>query len=61
MSIGALLAFYKANEAAILTILLILSEFLGANPKVKANGIVSFILQQIRKKAVDGGAKDPTP
>lgn len=61
MSIGALLAFYKANEAAILTILLILSEFLGANPKIKANGMVSFILDQIRSKAVAGGAKDPTP
>lgn len=61
MSIGALLAFYKANEAAILTILLILSEFLGANPKVKANGIVSFVVQQIREKALKGGAKDPTP
>jgi hypothetical protein len=61
MSLGALLAFYKANEAAILTILLILSEFLGANPKVQANGILSFILQQVRKKAIDGGAKDPTP
>lgn len=61
MSLGALLAFYKANEAAILTILLILSEFLGANPKVQANGILSFILQRVRKKAIDGGAKDPTP
>jgi hypothetical protein len=61
MSIAALLAFYKANEAAILTILLIISEFLGANPKIKANGLVSFVLQQIRHKAIEGGAKDPTP
>lgn len=61
MSIGALLAFYKANEAAILTILLVISEFLGANPRLKANGIVSFVLQQVRQKAIDGGAKDPTP
>jgi hypothetical protein len=61
MSIGALLAFYKANEAAILTILLIISEFLGANPKIKANGIISFILEQIRSKAKDGGGIDPTP
>lgn len=61
MSIGALLAFYKANEAAILTILLIFSEFLGANPKIKANGVVSFVLQQIRQRAIDGGANDPTP
>lgn len=61
MSIGALLAFYKANEAAFLTILLIVSEFLGANPKLKANGIVSFVLEQIRGRALKGGAKDPTP
>lgn len=61
MSIGALLAFYKANEAAFLTILLILSEFLGANPKIKANGIVSFVLEQIRSRALKGGGKDPTP
>ena len=61
MSIGALLAFYKANEAAILTILLIISDFLGANPKLKSNGIISFILEQVRHKAIKGGAKDPTP
>ena len=61
MSLAALMAFYKANEAAILTILLVISEFLGANPKLKANGLVSFILQQVRQKAIDGGAKDPTP
>jgi hypothetical protein len=61
MSLAALLAFYKANEAAIATILLILSEFLGANPKIKANGIVSFIIMQIRQKAIGSGAKDPTP
>lgn len=61
MSLAALMAFYKANEAAILTILLIISEFLGANPKIKANGLVSFVIEQVRKKAIDGGAKDPTP
>jgi hypothetical protein len=61
MSVAALLAFYNANQAAIMTILLIVSEFLGATPKIKANGIVSFIIQQIRDKAIKGGAKDPTP
>jgi hypothetical protein len=61
MSLAALFAFYKANEAAIMTILLILSEFLGANPKIKANGIVSFVIQQVRDKAIKGGATDPTP
>ena len=61
MSLTVLIAFYQANQAAILSILLILSEFLGANPKIKSNGIVSFVLQQVRQKALDGGAKDPTP
>ena len=55
MSLAALIAFYNANQAAILTVLLIVSEFLGANPKIKANGLVSFVLQQIRQKAVVGG------
>lgn len=61
MSLAALIAFYNANQAAILTILLIISEFLGANSKIKANGFVSFVLEQIRQKAKDGGAQDPTP
>lgn len=61
MSLAALVAFYKANEGVILTLLLVISEYLGANPKIKANGIVSFILNQIRQKAIDRGAKDPTP
>ena len=61
MSLAAALAFYKANEAAILTILLIVSEFLGAVPQIKANGIVSFILEQVRNTAKTGGGVDPTP
>ncbi len=61
MSLAALIAFYNANQAAILTVLLIISEFLGANPKLKANGFVSFIIEQVRSKAISGGAKDPTP
>ena len=61
MSLAALIAFYNANQAAILTVLLVISEFLGANPKIKANGFVSFVIEQIRSKAIAGGAKDPTP
>ena len=61
MSLAALIAFYNANQAAILTVLLIISEFLGANPKIKANGFVSFVLEQIRQKAKSGGGVDPTP
>lgn len=61
MSLAALLAFYNANQGVILTVLLVISEYLGANPRIKANGLVSFVLQQIRQKALDAGAKDPTP
>ena len=61
MSFAALLALYKANEAAILTILLIVSEILGATPKIKANGLVSFVIEQIQSKLKKGGAVDTTP
>jgi hypothetical protein len=61
MSLAALLAFLNANQATIATILLIISEALGANPKVKANGIVSFILLQLQAKLKERGAIDPTP
>lgn len=61
MSLAALLAFYKANEAAVLTVLLIVSEFLGAVPKIKANGFVSFVIEQVQSRLKKGGAVDPTP
>ena len=41
MSVAALWAWVIANEAAVATILLVVSEFLGAVPKIKANGLVS--------------------
>lgn len=37
-----------ANVQLILGVLLAISEVLGADPRVKANGIVSFILLQAR-------------
>lgn len=37
-----------ANVQLILGILLAISEVLGADPRVKANGIVSFVLLQVR-------------
>jgi len=37
-----------ANLQLILAILLAISEALGADPRVKANGILSFILIQVR-------------
>lgn len=61
MSLAAFLAFLNANQATIATVLLILSESLGASPKVKANGILSFILLQVQAKLKDRGAIDPTP
>lgn len=61
MSLAALLALYKANEAAILTILLIISEILGASSKVKANGFLSFVIEQVQSRLKKGGAEDRTP
>lgn len=40
--------FCVENQAAILALLLAISESLGANPKVKANGFLSFVLIQLR-------------
>lgn len=61
MSIGLIWAWVMANEAALATILLIVSELLGASPKVKANGILSFILLQVKEQLKKRGAEDPTP
>ena len=61
MSLAAIVAFLNANQAIIATILLIVSEALGANPKIKSNGIISFILLQLNAKLKEKGAIDPTP
>lgn len=61
MSIVALVAWVKANEALIATVLFAISELLGANPNVKANGILSFVLIQIQTRLKEKGAKDLTP
>lgn len=61
MSVAAILAFLNANEALIATILFAVSEILGANPKIKANGIISFALLQIQAKLKSKGAVDTTP
>jgi len=44
MSLAALFAWAKANEALIATVAFAISEALGANPKIKSNGILSLIL-----------------
>lgn len=61
MTFAAFWAWVMANEAALATILLIVSELLGAVPKVKANGLVSFVLLQLKAQLEKKGAKDPTP
>ena len=61
MSLAVIWAWVLANEAALATILLIISELLGAVPAVKSNGLVSFVIIQTQKLLKDKGAKDPTP
>jgi hypothetical protein len=61
MSVGLIWAWVLANEAAVATILLIVSELLGAVPQVKSNGLVSFVILQVQKVLKDKGAHDHTP
>jgi len=58
MSLAALLTFLAANKATIATVLLILSEALGAIPQIKSNGIVSFIILQVEDQLKKNGAKE---
>lgn len=58
---SAFIAWCLANQTLLLTIVLAISEAMGADPKVKSNGILSFILIQLQKLLKDRGAKDLTP
>ena len=58
---SAAIAWAFANQTLILTVLLAVSEALGANPKVKANGLLSLILIQAQNVLKAKGAKDITP
>ena len=58
---SALVAWCIANQALIATVLFAVSEALGANPKVKSNGILSLLLLQGQKVLKEKGAKDLTP
>ncbi len=58
---SALVAWCLANQALIATVLFAVSEALGANPKVKSNGILSLILLQAQNVLKQKGAKDLTP
>jgi len=61
MSIAAIIAWATSNQALIATVLFAVSEALGANPKVKANGLLSLILLQVQGQLKAKGAKDVTP
>jgi hypothetical protein len=61
MSLAAIIAWATANQALIATVLFAISEALGANPKIKANGILSLILLQVQGQLKAKGAKDVTP
>ena len=58
---SAVIAWCLANQALIATVLFALSEAMGANPKVKSNGILSLILLQVQDQLKKKGAKDITP
>ena len=58
---SAIVAWCLANQALIATVLFAVSEALGANPKVKSNGILSLILLQVQGQLKAKGAKDLTP
>ena len=58
---SAVIAWCIANQALIATVLFAVSEALGANPNVKANGVLSLILIQAQNALKAKGAKDITP
>jgi hypothetical protein len=61
MSLAAIWAWVTANQASLATILLIVSEFLGANSKVRSNGFLSFLLIRLKELSKKSGGVDPTP
>ena len=54
------IAWLVSNQALVATVLFAVSEALGANPKVKANGILSLIIIQAQNALKAKGAKDIT-
>jgi len=58
---SAVVAWCLANQALIATVLFAVSEALGANPKVKSNGLLSLILLQAQAALKKKGATDFTP
>ena len=58
---SALIAWAVANQALIATVLFAVSEAMGANPKVKSNGILSLVILQAQAILKKKGAQDLTP
>jgi hypothetical protein len=58
---SAVVAWCLANQTLIATVLFAVSEAMGANPKVKSNGLLSLILMQVQAQLKSKGAKDLTP
>jgi hypothetical protein len=58
---SVVVAWCVANQALIATVLFAVSEALGANPKVKSNGILSLVLLQAQAALKKKGATDLTP
>jgi len=61
MTLAAIGAWLAANEGLVATVLFLISEALGANPKFKSNGLLSFLLVQAQNHLKKKGAKDLTP
>lgn len=59
MSVAVFWAWVMANQAQLATILLILSELLGAFPQIKSNGIASLVIMQLQRVLKDKGGKTP--
>lgn len=60
MEFGAILAWALAHEAVLATIVLVVSELLGAIPAFKSNGILSFLILQVKSFAFKRGGVSPT-
>ena len=58
MSLAALIALLNANQGLVATILFLLSEALGASPKVRSNGILSFLILQAQEFLRRNGARN---
>ena len=53
MSVAIVWAWVSANQALLATVLFAVSEALGANSKIKANGILSLLIIQGQKLLKD--------